>query len=321
VITDSINKYAVEAINLKKIFRVGKKRIVANDGINLHINKGEICSILGPNGAGKTTFVKIIATLIIPTSGDVLVEGKSVLKHENYVRSCIGLSTGFERSFYYRLSGYQNLMFFGSLYGIPSKKLASRINLLLEEFDLYKWRNVQYMKYSTGMKKKLSLIRSLLHNPEVLIFDEPMSSVDPESTVKLREIITGLKQKNKTILIATHNIREAETLSDRIAIMKNGRIIAEGSPVELKHLLKKKVLRITPITKTKLDIIKDVLNRYGEKDFSITGKKFSCILHNTELLPNMISALNMAGIASSEIIVSDPDLEEAFVSILKEDKN
>ncbi len=315
------SKYAVEARKLKKVFRVGKKRIVANDDISLHINEGEIYSILGPNGAGKTTFIKIVSTLIIPTSGDVLVDGRSVLKDEIYVRSCIGLSTGFERSFYYRLSGYQNLLFFGSLYGIPSRKLVSRINLLLEEFGLYHWRGVQYMKYSTGMKKKLSLIRALLHDPKVLIFDEPMSSVDPESTVKLREVITNLKQKGKTILIATHNIREAEALSDRIAIMKNGRIVAEGSPFELKHLLKKKVLRVMQVNKDKLDAVKSVLRRYGEENFTVSGKKLSCILDDTELLPDIIAALNESGIAPSEILIDDPDLEEAFVSILKEEES
>lgn len=227
--------------NLAKIYRKNG-RILANANISITINKGEIFSLLGPNGAGKTTLIKILATLVIPTSGTAKVNGYDILKEENKVRRSIGLSTGRERSFYFRLTAKQNLEFFGSLQGLKGGELKARVEYVLRELGLYKDR--KYMKYSNGMKKKLSLARALLADPSVYLLDEPTCGIDPSAAQEIREMIKELRNKGKTILLATHNTDEAEKLSDTIGILKKGRLIKVGAPQDLKDLFREATIII-----------------------------------------------------------------------------
>lgn len=313
---------AIKTENLTKIYKLKKKKIKANLDVTLSVSRGEIFSILGPNGAGKTTFVKILSTLVLPTSGKAFVNGFDVVKNEREARRCIGLSTGFERSFYYRLTGFQNLHFFGTLYGLSEKKLAKRIAYLLEIFGLNKARDMKYMKYSTGMKKKLSLVRAFLHDPDIYIFDEPTASIDPESAQKIRDIIKLLKTSNKTVILTTHNLHEAEDLSDRIAILGKGKLLAIDTPGNLKKHLRHNIIRM------KLD------RELDEDFFLLNGLKSqikhieidnSSVLIQVEdasfVLNDILKKLNEAKVRLLNVTVEEPSLEEVFLNLVGEEEN
>ena len=278
--------------------------------------------MLGPNGAGKTTFLKTISTLILPTYGDAWVNGYNIKKDEYKVRKSIGLSTGFERSFYYRLNGYQNLEFFGTLYGIKSKDLKERINFLLNLFNLEDAKDLKYMKYSTGMKKKLSLARALLHDPDVYIFDEPTSSIDPISANEIRDIILSLKDKNKTIILSTHDMYEAELLADRIGILNKGNMLAVDKKENLKRVLKKEIIKV----KIDKGINEDLIAQDGIKEKinlfrKIKDNEFEIEVENSsEVLDQLIEKLKSQDRKILTINVETPSIEEVFINFVRNDK-
>ena len=311
----------IKTVNLTKIFKTKSGEIVANDNISLDIHEGEIFTILGPNGAGKTTLVKIISTLILPTSGEVFVCGLDVVKNDRKVRKLIGLSTGSERSFYYRLSGYQNLFFFGTLYGLDRKTLKSRIDYILRLLDLEHARNLMYMKYSTGMKKKLSIARALLHDPPIYIFDEPTASVDPESARKVRDLIRYLKDSGKTLLLTTHNLHEAEELSDRVAILSKGKILAVGTPENLKATLRYETVEIE-LSRIPDDGIMDDLSCEKIRKVEFLGNRLKVVVENsTEILDFMIRKLQRESVKILKINVMKPSLEEVFLKLVRDEKD
>jgi len=278
--------------------------------------------LLGPNGAGKTTFLKTISTLILPTYGDAWVNGYNIKKDEYKVRKSIGLSTGFERSFYYRLNGYQNLEFFGTLYGIKGKDLKERINFLLNLFNLEDAKDLKYMKYSTGMKKKLSLARALLHDPNVYIFDEPTSSIDPISANEIRDIILSLKDKNKTIILSTHDMHEAELLADRIGILNKGNMLAVDKKENLKKVLKKEIIKV----KIDKGISEDLIAQDGIKEKinlfrKIKDDEFEIEVENSsEVLDQLIEKLKNQDRKILTINVETPSIEEVFINFVRNDK-
>ncbi|RAO99412.1 hypothetical protein PW5551_04010 [Petrotoga sp. 9PW.55.5.1] len=312
----------IKTQNLTKIFKVKKKEIKAIQDINLSIQNGEIFVLLGPNGAGKTTFLKTISTLILPTYGDAWVNGYNIKKDEYKVRKSIGLSTGFERSFYYRLNGYQNLEFFGTLYGIKGKDLKERINFLLNLFNLEDAKDLKYMKYSTGMKKKLSLARALLHDPNVYIFDEPTSSIDPISASEIRDIILSLKDKNKTIILSTHDMHEAELLADRIGILNKGNMLAVDKKENLKKVLKKEIIKV----KIDKGISEDLIAQDGIKEKinlfrKIKDDEFEIEVENSsEVLDQLIEKLKNQDRKILTINVETPSIEEVFINFVRNDK-
>lgn len=216
---------AIEISNLSKNFR----KIPALSYIDLELEKGRSLALLGPNGAGKTTLLKIISTLILSDEGKVMVGGYSVGEDDEKIKNLIGLVTAEERSFYWRLSGRQNLAFFASLYDLDRKQARSRINELLEFFKI-DYADRRFDSYSTGMKRKFALIRALLHNPEILLLDEPTKSLDYNSTQEVRELIKKLIRIGKTIIFATHNMEEAQDLCDLFVILHKGRIYGSGTP-------------------------------------------------------------------------------------------
>jgi ABC-2 type transport system ATP-binding protein len=239
-----MGSYAVEARNLRKIFRTreggilfrGKQReIVAVNDVSFYINFGEIFGLLGPNGAGKTTTIKILSTLLLPDSGEAWVNGFNVVTEAKMVRESIGVSLYSDRGFYWKLTGRENLMYFARLYHLQRDYAEKRINELFSMLDLAGDANRLVEEYSTGMKSKLNIARALLHDPPILFLDEPTIGLDPNSARKVREVVLELKKQGKTILLTTHNMFEAEYLSDRVAIINKGRIIAVGTPRELKE--------------------------------------------------------------------------------------
>lgn len=239
------NGIAIEASDIVKRFcpniltaisgKKSEREVVAVNQVNLKVNRGEIFGLVGPNGAGKTTLIKMLTTLLLPTSGTAKIAGYDVIHSAYQVRKRVGLVTSNERSFFWRLTGRQNLDFFASLYHIPRKIAKERIDVLFDLLDLIKVADKRFDSYSTGMKQRLSIARGLLSRPNIVFMDEPTKGVDPIGTNEIIEIIKKqiVREWNSTLLITSHNLREIERLCDRIAIMNNGRIVEIGTLDEL----------------------------------------------------------------------------------------
>lgn len=221
----------IQCIGLEKAFG---HRTVLQD-IRFQVDKGHILALVGPNGAGKTTLLKILASLIIPTGGKALVCGHDVISDPIPAKREIGFVPSEERSFYWRLSGIQNLRFFASLHNIQGKERNSKVNAALEAVGLQDKGNVRFKEYSSGMKQALGIARGILHDPPVLLLDEPTRSLSPDIARKIRELIhQKAKNEGRTVLISSHNLKEVEELADHIAIIHHGAIQALGTISELK---------------------------------------------------------------------------------------
>jgi len=208
----------------------------AVDRVTLSVASGEILALLGPNGAGKTTTVRMLAAILRPTTGQAYVAGYSVTEHPREVRRRVGLLTE-HPGLYLRMRGQEYLDFFGRLIGLDAEERTRRARDLLARFGMSDaWRQ-RMGTYSKGMRQKMALVRAMLHDPPVLLLDEPTSAMDPHSAKLVRDAVLGLRHHRRAIVICTHNLAEAEALADRIAIIRRGRIIALGTPAELKSRL------------------------------------------------------------------------------------
>ncbi|MGD0707799.1 MAG: ABC transporter ATP-binding protein [Anaerolineaceae bacterium] len=219
------------------VVRRKRKEIVALDGVDLSIQSGELFGLLGPNGAGKTTITRILATVLLPTSGMAQVFGQDVVKGVREIRPRIGLVFGGERGLYWRLSGRDNLQYFADLYKVPPEISRRRIPELLELVGLTDRANERIEGYSRGMKQRLHIARGLIHDPELLFLDEPTIGLDPLAARDLREVIRGLNQAGKTIFLTSHYMFEIDALCNRVAIMNKGRILVDDTPSALKKLV------------------------------------------------------------------------------------
>src|SRR5919201_3340764 len=232
----------VEALDLHRTYKTHTgtirrktKEIEAVKGVSFAIEKGELFGLLGPNGAGKTTTIKMLITLLIPTSGTATVLGFDVVKQAREVRKRIGYVFGGERGVYERLSGYDNLRYFAELYGVPPRIQKQRIEEMLELVGLKGREHERAEGYSRGMKQRLHVARGLLHDPAVIFLDEPTLGLDPVGARELRATIGSLTAAGKTVLLTTNYMFEADALCDRIAVISQGSIVAEGTPAELKR--------------------------------------------------------------------------------------
>ena len=241
--------HAIEAVGLVKTFVKTRslreillhpfgraERIPALRGADLAVREGEIVSLLGPNGAGKTTLLKILSCLVLPDAGRAIVGGDDTI-HENRVKRRIGLVHSDERSFYWRLSARENLRFFARLYNVPYRKTEARLQELLERVDLAAAADRPFSGYSSGMKQRVAIARALLHDPPILLMDEPTRSLDPVTAIALRDFVTErlCRDGGKTVLLATHDLREAEAVSDRVAILVSGRVRQIGTVAEVRR--------------------------------------------------------------------------------------
>jgi ABC-2 type transport system ATP-binding protein len=306
----------IETLELCKTYAKG--RIIANDRISLRIESSKIYSLLGPNGAGKTTLIKILATLVLPTSGTARVSGYDILKQGNDVRKAIGLSTGRERSFYYRLTGRQNLEFFGALRGLKGKDLRSRTKQLLNVLDLWEHKDRKYMKYSSGMKKKLSLARALLTDPPVLLLDEPTSGIDPVSTRDIRGMIRSLRDSGKSVLVATHDMHEAEELSDRIGILKAGKLLKEDTPENLRSAFQAAIIVVKLAGNLAPRDVVELQHLQSVEKVNIENSTLRIHCLRPHDIINEVVRVVQAQTPLTDVRITKPSLQDVFIGLTKE---
>ena len=322
-------EYAIETFNLTKKFippkgfigllhPLKKKEVLALDDVNLKIRKGDLFGILGPNGAGKTTLIKVLCTLILPTCGTAYVNGYDVTKEEEGVKASIGLVTGEERSFYWRLTGRQNMIFFASLHTFSSASVAQkRVNDVLNFVGLEDKADDKFHSYSTGMKQKMAIARGLLNEPEILLMDEPTKSLDPGAAQNLREFIKErlVKEQGKTVFLSTHHLEEAEQICDRIAIINKGTIKAYGTLNELRDMIEKREIYVITVKNLSNSVPDQLRDLNGVNDLSTHASSDAVTLEiqlsNTEsVLPQIIATIVNSGgeihaCSTKEIVIND----------------
>ncbi|MCC6187894.1 MAG: ABC transporter ATP-binding protein [Anaerolineales bacterium] len=220
----------IEAQGLSKRF----DSFLAVDNVSLSVRSGEVMALLGPNGAGKTTTVRMLTSTLRPTSGWARVAGYDVVGQAAQVRRSVGVLTE-HHGLYLRMRSEEYLDFFGQLYGLPPAECRARAEALLERFGMREAAGRRLGEYSKGMRQKLALIRAMLHDPPVLLLDEPTSAMDPLSARIVRDAIAALRSEQRAVILCTHNLAEAEQLADHIAVIRRGRLVAQGTPAGLKR--------------------------------------------------------------------------------------
>jgi ABC-2 type transport system ATP-binding protein len=315
----------IECNGLKRTYTsrtlLGKKHEThALIGLNFSVPKGIVFGLLGPNGSGKTTTIRILSTLLTPTSGKALVLGFDVVKEARKVRGRIGLILGGERGLYGRLTGEENLKYFAALNHLGRETARKRVKELIEMVDLADAAHRLVEQYSRGMKQRLHIARGLLTDPEVIFMDEPTIGLDPVGARELRQLIPALVSRRKTILLTTHYMSEADELSTQLAIINKGKLIASGTPREIKRSFSKVIVCeaiCRQTTDTYLEKIQ-ALSGIQRVNSSIDGPLQRLIIHavpGTEIRDSVTNILGEGNIES--IVMRDPTLEEAYLSIIK----
>ena len=310
---DNLPMIAVKAEGVYKYFKHGmngKKEVLKN--VSLHINEGEIFCILGPNGAGKTTLISILSTLTIPDRGKVEIFGLDALTEANRVKGIVNVSSG-NPNFPWSLTVYENLRYFAMLYGIRDKEKA--IENVISTLELEPFRNVRFDSISTGIKQRLSLAKALINEPRLLFLDEPTVGLDPDMAIKIRRLIKKIHdEKDITIVLTTHYMKEAEQLCERIAFIKKGEIIADATPGELKKQLKLGET-ITIDYKGAFDpaVLRDIP---GILDMIHDAGRIKIVAENVESILDLILK-KFCDIHVKNIETSQPDLEDVFLKLAK----
>jgi len=299
----------------KGIFNTEERVIHAVKGVSFEVNHGEIFGLLGPNGAGKTTTIKILCTLLIPDSGEAYIHGYNVIKEPNKVREIIGVVLAPDKGFYERLTGIENLVYYGRLYGMNKKDAYKRAEELVYLVDLGKdaYRFVE--EYSLGMKAKLSIAKSLIHDPSIIILDEPTVGLDPISSRKMRALIHDLANSGKTILITSHNMWEVENLCNRVIMINKGEIVSQGTPKELKEKLNLSYfIEIEVLNADKISDYETSINEKGNLVVKIETQK------PNESLIKVLDKLREKNYIIGSIKVIEPTLEEVFARVIGGEK-
>ncbi len=289
---------------------------IAVNEVTFTVEAGEILALLGPNGAGKTTTVRMLGAILKPTSGKATIAGYDVVEDAKTVRHAIGLLTEFP-GLYHRMRALDYLHFFGELQGMSRHEREDRIEKLMVRFGMWEARKQRLGEYSKGMRQKIALIRAMIHDPQILFLDEPTSAMDPHSAKMVRDAIAELRTSHRSIILCTHNLVEAESLADRIAIIKQGRIIALGTPAELK-----KQLLGNPLLEVQLGQPLDGLLPTIESLVTIDEKGDTWFRYRTsspqDINPLLVHRLTEEGagiITLSEVLRS---LEEVYLHIVEE---
>jgi len=323
---------AIEIKDVTKVFtskEEGKKKVLrAVDGVSLSLEYGEFVGLLGPNGAGKTTLIKILGTLILPTDGTAKVAGYDVVKEPDKARSSFGWLHGETggRALYWRLTALDNLKFYASLHNVPPDVAKKRIDVLLDFFDLVEDKDKMVKDFSTGMKVRVMLARSLLANPPILLMDEPTVGLDPITADETRRLLISLNRDlGKTILFTSHNMLEVEKLCHRVAIMHKGRLIADGSPALLSKLHRETEGIILEVEATlQLERVRKVLESLPRVEGILNAQETEgsyifqlAVDDEREALYELPGELKRAGITLTSISRSKPSLEEVFLRLTR----
>ncbi len=304
----------IEARTLTKYFDDFR----AVESASFHVPAGNVLALLGPNGAGKTTTVRMLTSILKPTSGTASVAGYDIVTQPDQVRASVGVLTE-HHGLYLRTSGEEYLDFFGDIYGVAKDVRRKRIKNLLERFGLDEAGDRRIGGYSKGMRQKLALIRSMLHDPPVLLLDEPTSAMDPQSAKQVRDAIADLRQDNRAIILCTHNLAEAEELADSIAIVRKGRIIALGNPEDLKDQLlgaKEMEVRLAASPNGVADSVSDLVTvvARGDSSFRYRAENFD---RANPILIKRLSDQNVPVVSLTEVPRS---LEAVYLRAVEEDE-
>src|SRR3989449_5707771 len=305
------------------LFRKNPKTVTALRDVSFKVKKGEVFGLLGPNGAGKTTTIKILCTLIQPTSGDAFVNGHSVTRSPQKARQDLGVMLTGDRTLYWKLSGRENLEYFAALYHMNRAQAKKRIQDLLKLVGLDERQDTLVENYSTGMRIRLSFIKGILHEPPVILLDEPTMSLDPQSARLIREIIQDMRRQGHAILLTTHYMEEADQLSDRVAVIDHGKIIAMAPPSELKRsVMKTEVIEIEAqnidpqiVEKLKgIPSVNEVVSTIQDPS-SLGGMVKVHSNDGKNTIPEMLGILVKGGVEVSNVKIATPTLEDVFIRL------
>jgi ABC-2 type transport system ATP-binding protein len=309
----SADGWAVEVDGLGRLFRVKKRpEVVALTDVSLRVAVGEVHGLLGPNGAGKTTLVKILATVLLPTSGTARVVGHDVVADTVAVRPLIGIVLGGERGLYNRLSARQNLSYWAALYRLAPAEATARIEALLDRVGLTARADDRVQSFSRGMRQRLHLARGLINNPPVLFLDEPSTGMDPVAAREFRSIVSELATEDRTVFLTTHDMAEAEAVCDRVTLIDRGRVLATESPTELSRLLSRheriECLGAAP------SVLEELESLRGVERVTMTADSARIEVGSEAAVGEVMRWLVGAGVTS--VRVTRPTLEEVYLGLV-----
>jgi len=304
---------AVVVENLTRIYRPRRgSEVLALDRISLTVPYGQVHGLLGPNGAGKTTLVKILSTVLAPTSGRALVCGHDVTVHTRLVKPRIGIVFGGERGLYTRLSGRQNLRYWAALYRLPRAEISRRTDSLLDRVGLADRADERVETYSRGMKQRLHLARGLIADASVLFLDEPATGLDPVAAREFRRLVEQLRTEGRTVLLTTHDMAEAEALCDRVTLIDHGRILATESPRTLAFLATRR--RYVTVDARDAEALGQLDALPGVDRVDRDGNTIRIHVDHTDALEAVLRLLVESGVTT--LCTSPPGLEEVYLDLI-----
>jgi ABC-2 type transport system ATP-binding protein len=289
--------------------------VVALDGMDLTVERGQVVGLLGPNGAGKTTMVRILSTLLAPTAGTARVSGFDVVTQPDEVRRAIGLTGQYAAVDEY-LTGRENLRMFGDLYHLEPKYVKRRSQELLDSFELSEAADRPVRTYSGGMRRRLDLASSLIARPSILFLDEPTTGLDPRSRLGMWAVIEGLVAEGTTVLLTTQYLEEADQLAQDIVVIDHGRVIAHGTAEALKDQIGGDRIEVTVVNLGQAGAAADVLRTVSTGEPAIEeGRVSAPVSGGSTVLVSAIRALDVAGIEVSDLLLRRPTLDDVFMSL------
>jgi ABC-2 type transport system ATP-binding protein len=301
-------------------FRRRTAVVEALRGVSFEVERGELFGLLGPNGAGKTTMIKVLTTLLLPTSGTARVLGFDVRRQARQIRGRVGYVFGGDRGLYDRLSAYDNLRYFADLYKVPPRDRRQRIDQLLELVELKGRERERVETYSRGMRQRLHIARGLLHDPEILFLDEPTIGLDPVGARELRETIGSLHSAGKTILLTTHYMYEADALCQRIAVIANGAFVATGTPSDLKEVVGDHTIVEIETFGIADETVERLRRLPGVRAVGVETRDHAQVLLvqsavGADVVRSLLNELSEAD--TGKVITREPTLEDAYVELVR----
>ena len=312
---------AVETKALRRVYRSRSQEVVALDGVDVHVRRGERFGVLGPNGAGKTTLIKILVTLLLPSSGEAFVDGLDVVRQFRELRHRIAMVSGGENVGFGMLTVREQLWMFSQFYGMPSQPARRHIDELLERLGLSDAGNRRISTLSSGMRQKMNLIRGLITNPRILFLDEPTVALDVGAARDVRDEIRRwmAEDPTRTVILTTHYMMEADELCDRVAIVNRGRIVAQGTPAELKQQVQQEGivdLQLSPGGRL-LDALRSIEGVVGASVLEQDGiDRFSLLLSSDAALTGVMRIVEGSGRRIHGVQKREATLEDAFVKLV-----